>query len=67
MITTNINEARNGLRYSDEEKAFLDNLSKVLEDRAEMERVAPYIAASMQRSISGIQNQIEERKGWFFK
>lgn len=67
MLTTNINTSRSGLSYTDEEKAFLDNISKVIEDRAELERIGPYIAAGMQRSIGGVQKQIEERKGWFYR
>jgi len=58
---------RSGLPYSDEEKAFLDNLTKVISDREEMEKISPYIAAGLQRTIGGIQNQIENRKGWFYR
>ncbi|WP_312130135.1 hypothetical protein [Lysinibacillus capsici] len=58
---------RSGLPYSDEEKVFLDNLTKVISDREEMEKISPYIAAGLQRTIGGIQNQIENRKGWFYR
>ncbi len=67
MSTTNSTAARNGLRYSDEEEKFLDNIADSIHDREEMERVSPYIAAGMQREIGGIQNQIEKRKGWFYR
>lgn len=67
MTTTPANTSRNGLKYTDEEIAFLDNLAKEISDREEMERISPYIAAGFQRTIGGIQKQIEDRKGWYFR
>ncbi|WP_042472912.1 hypothetical protein [Bacillus ndiopicus] len=58
--------SRNGKAYTEEERIFLDTLAEVLEDRQEMEKISPYIAAGMRRTVSGIQGQIEKRKGWFF-
>ncbi|MFF5816337.1 hypothetical protein [Lysinibacillus capsici] len=67
MTTASTNTSRNGLKYTVEEIAFLDNLAEKISDREEMERISPYIAAGFQRTIGGIQSQIERRKGWFFK
>lgn len=67
MSNTTLNTSRNKLKYTDEEKAFLDNLSEAIPDREVMEKISPYIAAGMQRTVSGIQGQIEERKGWFYR
>ncbi|WP_025117126.1 hypothetical protein [Lysinibacillus fusiformis] len=67
MSTTYSNTSRSGLPYTDEEIVFLDNLSKSISDREEMERISPYIAAGFQRTIGGIQKQIELRKEWYFR
>lgn len=67
MSTVYSNTSRSGLAYTNEEEVFLDNLAKVISDREEMEKISPYIAAGFQRTIGGIQKQIEERKGWYYR
>lgn len=62
-----VNTERSGMTYSEEEKAFFENVAKVISDREEMERISPYIAAGMQREIGAIQKQIEIRKGWHYR
>ncbi|MEX3743561.1 hypothetical protein [Lysinibacillus xylanilyticus] len=66
MSTIPLNTSRKGLKYTDEEKAFLDNLEEVITNREEMERISPYIAAGMQREIGAIQKQNEIRKDWYY-
>lgn len=44
-----VSTERSGMTYSEEEKAFFENVAKVISDREEMERISSYIAAGMQR------------------
>lgn len=54
---------RDGLLYSDTEKAILDWVASKVETVQEMEKIAPLLANQMQRSsVGAIQKQIEDRK-----
>jgi hypothetical protein len=57
-----MNAAQNGYPYAIEEREILNRLARVIDTPEEMEKVAPYFAVAMGRSVSAIQKQIELRK-----
>lgn len=61
------NPAKKGKEYSPEESDFLDRIAEDITTKEEMEAISPWIAAGMGRTIGGVQKQIEERKGWFYR